>query len=84
MDQKTIKALVEAGAVKRTRIIANGGLFYVEFDTAGGQNTAQTGKGKPKTWASIDAAARWVRSLGMGSAQLHLERWQPGQRQMPL
>ena len=40
---------------------------------------ALTLKGTPKTWRTLDAAAKWVRGLGMGSAQIELARWQPGQ-----
>jgi hypothetical protein len=79
MDERTLKALVSAGAVKRVRIIGDGALFHVEADTATGAIAAMTLKGTPKTWRSLDAAARWVRSLGMGSAQLELARWQPEQ-----
>lgn len=45
MNEKVLRALVEAGAVKRVRIIANGALFYVEAATATGAMTAQTLKG---------------------------------------
>jgi hypothetical protein len=79
MDERMLKALVSAGAVKRVRIIGDGALFHVEADTATGAIAAMTLKGTPKTWRSLDAAARWVRSLGMGSAQLELARWQPEQ-----
>jgi hypothetical protein len=79
MDEKTLKALVSAGAVKRIRIIGNGVLFHVEADTPNGSVPALTLKGTPKTWRTLDAAAKWVRGLGVGSAQVELARWQPGQ-----
>ena len=44
--------------------------------------TAETLKGKVKTWVSLDAAARWVRGLGVGAAQVQLTHWQPGQREL--
>ena len=84
MNEKTLKALVEVGAVKRIRIIGEGALFHVEVDTPNGALAALTLKGAPKTWRSLDAAARWVRSLGMGSAQVDLARWQPGQGSLAL
>jgi hypothetical protein len=31
---------------------------------------------------TLDAAARWVRGLGVGAAQVNLARWQPGQREL--
>jgi hypothetical protein len=82
MDEKTLRALVEAGAVKRIRIIGDGALFHVKAETATGAIPAQTLKGTPKTWRSLDAAAKWVRGLGMGSAQVELARWQPDQKEM--
>lgn len=84
MDEKTLKALVSAGAVKRVHIIGDGALFHVEAETANGAIPALTLKGSPKTWRSLDSAARWVRSLGMGSAQVELARWQPGQSELKL
>jgi hypothetical protein len=44
--------------------------------------TAETLKGKVKTWVSLDAAARWVRGLGVGAAQVQLTHWQPAQREL--
>lgn len=82
MDEKTLKALVAAGAVKKVDIIATGARFHVEASTLNGAITAETGKGKLKTWATLDAAAKWVRSLGVGGARVNLTHWQPGQREL--
>lgn len=84
MNEKTLRALVEAGAVKRIRIIANGGLFHIEADTPNGHVTASTLKGSVKTWSSLDTAAKWVRSLGLGAAQIDIAKWQPGQKDLAL
>ena len=86
MNEKVLRALVEAGAVKRVHIIADGALFYVEAATAtaSGAMTAQTLKGAIKTWRSLDAAAKWVRGLGIGIAEIDIARWQPGQRALKL
>ena len=84
MNEKVIRALVEAGAVRRVRIVADQATFYIEIQTANGASTAETLKGKLKTWSTINAAAKWVRSLGIGEAQLMLARWNPEQRRMPL
>ena len=84
MDEKTMRALVEAGAVKRIHIIANGGTFHVEADTQNGSITASTLKGAIKTWSSLDTAAKWVRALGIGKAQIEISKWQPGQKALEL
>jgi len=81
MDEKTLRALIEAGSVKALHIIADGPLLHVEIITARqGAQAALTGKGTVKTWTTIDAAARWVRALGIGKVQLDVVRWQPEQK----
>ncbi|NNC76511.1 MAG: hypothetical protein HKN77_01030 [Woeseiaceae bacterium] len=82
MDEKTLKALVAAGAVRKVNIIATGARFHVEASTPNGAVTAETRKGKIKTWVTLDAAARWVRNLGMGAVQVNLTHWQPAQREL--
>ncbi|HID81458.1 MAG TPA: hypothetical protein EYH06_13420 [Chromatiales bacterium] len=84
MNEKTLRALIDAGAVKRIRIIADGALFHVEADTVNGSITAFTLKGAVKTWRSLDTAAKWVRSLGIGTAQIYIAKWQPGQKGLGL
>lgn len=82
MDERLLRAMVAAGAIKKINIIASGARFHIEANTANGAITAETQKGKVKTWVSLDAAARWVRGLGMGAAQINLTHWQPGQREL--
>lgn len=84
MNEKTIRALVDAGAVRRIRIVAQGARFHVEVDTQNATVIAVTTKGAAKTWGSLDASAKWVRALGIGTAQLDVTRWQPGQRALAL
>ena len=61
---------------------AGGARFHVEAKTPNGPITAETRKGKVRTWVTLDAAARWVRSLGVGGAHINLTHWQPGQREL--
>ncbi|MGI9225073.1 MAG: hypothetical protein ACR2QX_11385 [Woeseiaceae bacterium] len=82
MDERMLKALVAAGAVRNVNIIASGARFHVEAKTPNGSVTAETLKGTVKTWVSLDAAAKWVRRLGVGAAQVNLTHWQPGQREL--
>jgi hypothetical protein len=84
MDEKTLRALVDVGGLKRIRIIGDGALFHVEADTPNGPVAALTLKGSPKTWRTLDAAAKWVRGLGLGTVQVELARWQPGQHGLTL
>jgi hypothetical protein len=82
MHEKMLKALVAAGAVKKIDIIANGSRFHIEARTPNGAVTAETLKGKVKTWVTLDAAAKWVRGLGVGGAHINLTHWQPDQREL--
>ncbi|MEL7187204.1 MAG: hypothetical protein AAFN50_12340 [Pseudomonadota bacterium] len=82
MDERLLKAMVSAGAIKHINIIASGARFHVEARTPNGPVTAETRKGKVRTWVTLDAAARWVRGLGIGAAQVNLAHWQPEQREL--
>lgn len=82
MNEKILRALVEAGAVKKIKITAEGSTIYVEAYTGSEVTTAKTIKGKLKTWSTIDSAAKWVRSLGIGQMQLDMAKWQPEQRKL--
>lgn len=82
MNEKILRALVEAGAVKKVKITAEGSTIYVEAYTGSEVTTAKTIKGKLKTWSTIDSAAKWVRSLGIGQMQLDMAKWQPEQKKL--
>ena len=84
MNEKTIKALVEAGAVKKVMIVADGSAVHVKVVTKTDSVTATTLKGAIKTWATIDSSARWVRGLGIGKAQLEISKWLPRQKGLNL
>ena len=82
MNEKILRALVEAGAVKKVKITAEGSTIYVEAYTGSEATTAKTIKGKLKTWSTIDSAAKLVRSLGIGQMQLDMAKWQPEQKKL--
>lgn len=82
MDEKILRAMVAAGAIKRINIVASGARFHVEASTPNGAVTAETRSGKVRTWVTLDAAARWVRGLGVGGAHINLTHWQPAQREL--
>ena len=84
MDSKTLKALIDAGAIRRVRVIGDGSLFRIEADTQSGPVIIYTLAGKLKTWSTLDAAAKWIHSMGIGSLQVDLGRWQPKQKTMKL
>ena len=84
MNEKTIRALVEAGAVKNVLLIADGATVHVDIITQAGANTATTNKGGIKTWATIDSSAKWIKGLGIGKAQLEISKWLPGQKGLTL
>ncbi len=82
MNEKILRALVEAGAIKKIKITAKGSTIYVEAYAGSEVTTAKTIKGKLKTWSTIDSAAKWVRSLGIGQMQLDMAKWQPDQKKL--
>jgi len=84
MDERMLKAMVAAGAVKNINIIGRGARFHIEAKTPNGPITAETTKGKVKTWVTLDAAAKWVRGLGVGGAHINLTHWQPDQRELSI
>ena len=74
-----------------TRFIGAGtGYLGIEFglntspavETLTATVTASTNRAGVRQWASLDAAARWLRGFGLGSAQLELAQWTPQQRRL--
>ena len=62
MNSKTLKALIEAGAVKSVCIVADGANVHATITTGSDKSQpATTFKGDIKTWSTIDSAAKWVR-----------------------
>jgi hypothetical protein len=45
---------------------------------------AATAKGAPRTFGNLDATARWMDRLGIGTAQLDVSRGQSRQRALAL
>ncbi len=84
MNERTLKSLIHAGAVKGLHIIADGSHFYVEIDIPTGKVIASTLKGSIKNWSSLDSAAKWVHKLGIGRATLDIAKWQPNQRNLSI
>ena len=84
MNEKTIRALVEAGAVKNVLLIAAGASIHVNIVTQNGPITATTNRVAIKTWVTIDASAKWVKGLGVGRVQLEISKWLPTQRGMTI
>jgi hypothetical protein len=80
VNERTIRALVEAGAVKKVLIIADGATMHVNIVTQTGTVTATTLRGSIKTWSSLDSSAKWVRNLGIGLAVLEISKWLLGQK----
>ena len=60
MDERMLKAMVAAGAIKNINIIASGARFHVEAKTPNGPITAETRKGKGQDLGY----ARRCRTLG--------------------
>ena len=80
MNERALKLLLEASAVKSVLITAQGSMFHVEAKIAGGAKVLVTGKGDVRQWRSIDSCAKWLRKAGIGRAEVDFQNWQIGQR----
>ena len=84
MNERELKLLLEAGALKSIQVIAQGSLFHVEAKASAGCKVVMTGRGEIRQWRSIDSCARWLRKIGIGLVSVDLERWQLGQGALAL
>ena len=80
MNERALKLLLEASAVKSLLIMAQGSSFHVQVKIAGGAKVLLTGRGDVRQWRSIDACAKWLRKLGVGRVEVDIEQWQAGQK----
>lgn len=79
MNERELKLLIEAGAVKLILITVQGSMFHVEAKTARAAKVLMTGRGDVRQWRSIDSCARWLRKTGVGKADLDFQNWHIGQ-----
>ena len=84
MDERTFMALLDAAAVERERIFAQGSRFRIEIDAPGRSFTIETGRGALRLWPTRVSAAKWLKSIGVAEASLDLRYWTPGQRDLPI
>jgi len=85
MNNKMLKGLVEAGAVKAVSIIASGALVHTEILTLSGDRKIITNQtGTIKTWGTIDSAAKWLKKVGVGTIKLDVGKWTPHQKELLL
>lgn len=84
MNERELKLLLEAGALKSIQVIAQGSLFHVEAKTSAGCKVVMTGRGEVRQWRSIDSCAGWLRKIGVGSVHLDLQYWSVKQIPMVL
>lgn len=80
MDQKSFKVLLEAGAVKRVKLLASGDRVWLEVATKTGEALLQTTSGEVRVWKSFDSALKWARRLGIGEVSVDISKWAPEQR----
>jgi hypothetical protein len=76
MDSNTFKALIEAGAIKSVSIVADGSKVHALVTTGSVNSQPATSlKGKMNMWITIDSAAKWVKSMGIGTMKLNVAKW---------
>lgn len=79
MNERELKLLLEAGALKSVQVIAQGSLFHVEARTVAGSKVVITARGEVRQWRSVDSCAKWLRKLGLGRFEIVVEDWSVGQ-----
>lgn len=85
MNERELKLLLEAGAIKSILVTAQGSMFHVEAKTVGAAaKVLMTGRGEVRQWRSIDSCAKWLRKAGIGNADLDFQNWQIGQKHLTL
>lgn len=77
-----LKLLVESGAVQSARIRSPGAGWLIEARTAQGYVTLHTDRGAPRVFASLDTAARSLKSIGIAAWQADGTLWHPEQRSL--
>jgi hypothetical protein len=82
MNERELKLLLEASAIKSILLIAQGAAFHVEVKTAGWSKVLLTGRGDVRQWRSIDSSAKWVRKAGIGKFEVDMQAWQGEQKAM--
>jgi len=84
VNTRILQALIDAGAVKKIELIANGPNIHALIHTQTEKTVLLTNKREIKIWVSFDTAVKWIKAKGV--AQLHLDAraWQPNQRKLQL
>lgn len=83
MDTNTLKALIDAGAVKSCKLVAEGSKIHALVTNINNSTIViHTNKGSIKTWATLDSAAKWLRLMGLGSFNVEVTKWMPNQKSM--
>lgn len=83
LDGKTLSLLQHSGALKAVEIIADGSIIYIRFFLKNsGEAVAYTTLGKLKRWATIDAAVKWLQTLGIAEAKMNFLHWLPKQKSL--
>tara|TARA_R110001592_G_scaffold37654_2_gene125411 strand:- start:123 stop:371 length:249 start_codon:yes stop_codon:yes gene_type:complete len=80
MNEKSLKLLINNGVVMKVSIKSTGAKFHIEIKTACDLVVAQTSSKQIKTWSTIDSAAKWLKRLGIGRAEIEFDKWQPNQK----
>jgi hypothetical protein len=80
MNEKVLKALLAESAVKKVKVIASGGIFHVEIKTLAQTALVCNSTGNLKNWRTLDACARWLHKIGIGTASIEIGLWQPDQK----
>ena len=75
----------ERKTIKSVLIKAEGPQIFIQFKLKNGDLVAaKTLSGKVKHWSTFDAAIKWLKNLGIGSASIDVTKWDKEQTQLGL
>ncbi|WP_044412297.1 ATP-binding protein [Thiomicrospira microaerophila] len=82
MNEKSLRLLINENAIKKAHLIAQGGVFHIHIEATSNRYVIETADGNPRAWRTLDAAAKWLRKLGLGKACVDLTYWNPQQKSL--
>jgi len=80
ISTKTLRELVEAGSIRSAVLIGVLGGISLKVRYGLVEKSLELDRGGVRVWRSLDAAAKFCRSLGLAQIELDLANWQPDQK----
>lgn len=80
ISTKTLRELIEAGGIRSALLVGTSGGVSLKVRYGMAEKSLKLDRGGVRVWRTIDAAAKFCRSLGIANIELDLANWLPDQR----